>query len=51
LALQVSPHFPFSAQDAHKIGLETDKNNFLLMLCFGDNVPGLNASVIAGGLI
>ena len=43
--------FPMSARVVHKMGLEEDKQNFLLMHSIGVNVSGQIASVIAGGLI
>lgn len=43
--------FPMSARVIHKMGLEEDPHNFLLMHAVGANVAGQIASVIAGGLI
>lgn len=43
--------FPMSARVVHKLGLEADNQNFLLMHSVGVNVSGQIASVIAGGLI
>ena len=43
--------FPMSARVVHKMGLEEDKNNYLLMHAVGVNVSGQIASVIAGGLV
>ncbi len=43
--------FPMSARVVHKLGLEEDNANFLLMHAIGVNVSGQIASVIAGGLI
>ncbi len=43
--------FPMSARVVHKMGLEEDSSNFLLMHSIGVNVSGQIASVIAGGLI
>ncbi|NMA06617.1 MAG: sodium ion-translocating decarboxylase subunit beta [Ruminococcaceae bacterium] len=43
--------FPMSSRVVHKMGLEEDKQNFLLMHATGVNVGGQIASVIAGGLI
>ena len=43
--------FPMSARVVHKLGLEEDNQNFLLMRSIGVNVSGQIASVIAGGLI
>ena len=43
--------FPMSARVVHKMGLQEDPQNFLLMHSIGVNVSGQIASVIAGGLI
>ena len=43
--------FPMSGRVVHKMGLEEDPSNFLLMHSIGVNVSGQIASVIAGGLI
>ena len=43
--------FPMSGRIVHKMGLEEDPQNFLLMHSMGVNVSGQIASVIAGGLI
>lgn len=43
--------FPMSGRVVHKMGLEEDPQNFLLMHSIGVNVSGQIASVIAGGLI
>ena len=43
--------FPMSSRVVHKMGLEEDPSNFLLMHTVGVNVSGQIASVIAGGLI
>ena len=43
--------FPMSARVVHKLGLEEDNSNFLLMHSIGVNVSGQIASVSAGGLI
>ncbi len=43
--------FPMSSRMVHKMGLEEDPQNFLLMHAAGVNVSGQIASVIAGGLI
>ena len=43
--------FPMSARVVHKMGLQEDDQNFLLMHSIGVNVSGQIASVIAGGLI
>ncbi len=43
--------FPMSARVVHKLGLEEDNQNFLLMHAVGANVAGQIASVLAGGMI
>lgn len=43
--------FPMSARVVHKLGLQEDNSNFLLMHTVGVNVSGQIASVIAGGLM
>ena len=43
--------FPMSGRIVHKMALEEDNQNFLLMHAIGVNVSGQVASVIAGGLI
>ena len=43
--------FPMASRVVHKMGLEEDRYNFLLMHAAGANVSGQIASVIAGGLI
>jgi len=43
--------FPMSSRVIHKMGLEEDRQNFLLMHAAGVNVSGQIASVIAGGII
>ena len=43
--------FPMSGRVVHKMGIEEDPQNFLLMHSMGVNVSGQIASVIAGGLI
>lgn len=43
--------FPMSARVVHKMGLEEDDQNFLLMHSTGVNVSGQIASVVAGGMI
>ena len=43
--------FPMSARVIHKMGLQEDPQNFLLMHSIGVNVSGQVASVIAGGMI
>lgn len=43
--------FPMSARVVHKMGLQEDNQNFLLMHAVGVNVSGQIASVVAGGII
>ncbi len=43
--------FPMSSRVVHKMGLQEDPQNFLLMHAAGANVSGQIASVIAGGLV
>ena len=43
--------FPMSGRIVHKMALEEDPHNFLLMHSIGVNVSGQIASVIAGGII
>ena len=43
--------FPMSGRVVHKMALEEDPNNFILMQAIGVNVSGQVASVIAGGLV
>ena len=43
--------FPMSSRVVHKLGLEADNQNFLLMHAIGVNVSGQIASVIAGSLV
>ncbi len=43
--------FPMSGRIVHKMGLEEDSQNFLLMHSIGVNVSGQIASVIAGSLV
>ena len=43
--------FPMSGRVVHKMALQEDPENFLLMHSIGVNVSGQIASVIAGGLI
>ena len=43
--------FPMSSRVIHKMGLQEDPYNYLLMHAAGANVSGQIASVIAGGLI
>ena len=46
-----NPAFPMSARVVHKMGLQEDPQNFLLMHSIGVNVSGQIASVIAGGMV
>lgn len=43
--------FPISARIVHKMGLEEDKSNFLIMHAVAANVSGQIASAVVGGLI
>lgn len=43
--------FPMSGRIIHKMALEEDNQNFLLMHSMGANVSGQIASVVAGGMI
>ena len=43
--------FPMSGRIVHKLGLEEDNQNFLLMHSMAVNVSGQIASVVAGGLL
>ena len=43
--------FPMSARVVHKMGLDEDNQNFLLMHSIGVNVSGQISSVIAAGLV
>lgn len=43
--------FPMSSRVVHKMGLEEDPQNFLLMHAAGANVSGQIASAIAGGIV
>lgn len=43
--------FPMSARVVHKLGLQEDSSNFLLMHAAGANVSGQIASVIVGGIL
>ena len=43
--------FPMSSRVVHRMALEEDKTNILIMQAVGANVSGQIASVIAGGLI
>ena len=43
--------FPMAARVSHKLGLEADPHNFLLMHALGANVAGQIGSVVAAGII
>jgi sodium ion-translocating decarboxylase beta subunit len=43
--------FPMSARVVHKVGLEADPDNYLIMHAMGSNTAGQIASVMAGGAI
>ncbi len=43
--------FPMSARVVHRVGLEEDFSNFLLMHAMGSNTAGQIASVMAGGAV
>lgn len=43
--------FPMSGRIIHKMGLQEDNQNFLLMHSMGVNVSGQIASVVAGGMM
>jgi carboxybiotin decarboxylase len=43
--------FPMAARIVHKVGLEADFDNFLLMHAMGANAAGQLASVVAGGIV
>ena len=51
VARRASPPSPWPPRVVHKLGLEEDPYNFLLMHAAGANVSGQIASVIAGGLL
>ena len=42
---------PMAARVVHKIGLEEDKSNYLLMHAMGPNVAGVISSAVAAGLL
>ena len=42
---------PMSARVVNKVGLETDKHNFLLMHAMGPNVAGVIGSAVAAGVL
>jgi carboxybiotin decarboxylase len=41
---------PMAARVVHKVGMEADKNNYLLMYAMGPNVAGVIGTVIAAGI-
>ncbi len=43
--------FPMSARVIHKMGLEEDPSNYLLMHAVGANVAGQVGSIVAGGVL
>ena len=43
--------FPMSARTVHKMGIQEDPHNFLLMQAVGANVAGQIASVVAGSFL
>jgi oxaloacetate decarboxylase beta subunit len=43
--------FPMSARVIHKMGIEEDPTNYLLMHAVGANVAGQVGSIIAGAMI
>lgn len=43
--------FPMSARVVHRLGLEEDPTNFLLMQAAGANVAGQLGSVVAGSIL
>jgi len=42
---------PMAARVVNKVGLETDKNNYLLMHAMGPNVAGVIGSAVAAGVL
>ena len=42
---------PMAARVVHKIGMEEDKSNYLLMHAMGPNVAGVIGSAVAAGLL
>ena len=42
---------PMAARVVHKIGMEEDKTNYLLMHAMGHNVAGVIGSAVASGLL
>jgi oxaloacetate decarboxylase beta subunit len=43
--------FPMSARVVHRMGLDEDPNNFLIMYATGANVAGQIGSVLAGSIV
>ncbi|MCG8638349.1 MAG: sodium ion-translocating decarboxylase subunit beta, partial [Desulfobacterales bacterium] len=41
---------PMAARVVHKVGLEADKKNYLLMYAMGPNVAGVIGTVVAAGI-
>ncbi|MFU8769086.1 MAG: sodium ion-translocating decarboxylase subunit beta, partial [Desulfotignum sp.] len=41
---------PMAARVVHKVGIEADKRNYLLMYAMGPNVAGVIGTVIAAGI-
>ena len=42
---------PMAARVAHKVGLETDPNNMLIMHAMGPNVAGQLGSALVAGIL
>ena len=42
---------PMAARVSNKVGLEYDKNNYLLMHAMGPNVAGVIGSAVAAGIL
>ena len=42
---------PMAARVSNKLGLEYDKNNYLLMHAMGPNVAGVIGSAVAAGIL
>ena len=43
--------FPMASRIVHKLGVEEDKGNYLLMHAASANIAGQVASAIAGGVL
>ena len=41
---------PMAARVVHKVGIEADKRNYLIMYAMGPNVAGVIGTVIAAGI-